>query len=103
MGLLDSIIKGYIESEWLNNHRQINEPMAREEIFGCGAIYVFENGSTIPQDTYQDHLLSCANAWPVIFDSRGRMPDIYFKSMDSTVTIKNRYMDIIAIASNVIL
>ncbi len=91
MNIVRHLIGDYIEDQWINFRRQLNSPKAREELLSCATLHTYYEGSTAPQETYNDADLTTLNAWPVTFDSFGRLPPVYFKDENATVTI--RHMD----------
>jgi hypothetical protein len=49
------------------------------DILAYGKLYVYENGTSTPKDTYSNNALSSLNEWPVVFDSVGFLGDVFFE------------------------
>lgn len=72
MTWLDECANEYISRQWKNHRRQINLPMAREELFGGMNIYTeCEDGGRIYTFSDKDYLFM--NCWPVTFSRFGEL------------------------------
>jgi hypothetical protein len=71
MGYLDTLVREYMRSEWMNKRRVTNEFQAREELLGCGMVYTYRHGTTEPLCTYMDKERTFTNTNPLILDAAG--------------------------------
>lgn len=56
-------------------------------IMGGGCIYTYSSGTSTPQATYSDSTLSAPNTNPIVLDSSGRAPAIYWNGTAIKLTL----------------
>ena len=69
----------------LNNSGDIN-------VGGC--VYTYTTGTTTPQTTYSNSTLATPNANPIVLDSSGRMPAVYWNGTAIKVVYANKALGV---------
>jgi hypothetical protein len=67
-----------------------------------GRLYIYDSGTTTPQNAYEDSGLTNAHPWPVELDSAGRIPQLYFDDGSISIRLADRY-DVTQIAADGVL
>ena len=90
---IESVVKSYIDDQWVNKRIALNEPQAREELLCAAQLFFFEVNSDLNIYCYKDEDFEYPNTIPLVADSWGKFPDIYLKYGEYTITLKNRKGD----------
>lgn len=96
----EGLVRGYMQSEWANNKRALNEPQAREELLGGARLYCYEAGSTVPTPMFQDDARTTCYPNPMVLDSSGSVGVVAFPAGPFRLSLLGRDGAAIATVDN---
>lgn len=96
----DDLVRGYMQSEWANHRRALNEPQAREELLAGARLYCYEAGSSAPTPMFQDAARTTCYPNPLVLDSSGNVGGVVFPSAPFCLRLHGREGTVIAAADN---
>lgn len=96
----DELVRGYMQSEWANNRRPLNEPQARDELLSGARLYCYEAGSSVPTPMFQDAARTTCYPNPMILDSSGNVGSVAFPTEPFRLSLYGRDGAAIATVNN---